>query len=159
MLLRPALPFCALLLASCAATSRDDAPAMDTTAMAAEVQARSDGFAAAALSGSVDSMATFLTADFVLLEPGMDTKGKDAFHSLLTELWKIYKVKTLVMAPEARTYAPGIVTVWGRYRETYSDSTNVELACDCVYSSIWRKEADGVWRMARMHAGQPLKAP
>ena len=135
----------------------DAASALDTTSMAAAVRARADGFAAAVVGGNVDSVASYLTADVVLLEPGIDIKGRDAFRSLLGDLWKVYKITSFVMSPEARTYGADIVTEFGRYRETYIDSTAKELACDCVYSIIWSKESDGVWRQARVHAGQPIK--
>ena len=151
------VPFCLMALA-CGAQSPDGDPAaMDTAAMLSAVRARADGFTAAVLSGNVDSVLGYVTADVVLLEPGMDVKGKDAFRTLLTDLWKIYKVRSFVMTPEAHTFGPDVVTEFGRYRETFADSTGVEQACDCVYSVIWRKDPDGAWRQARVHAGQPLK--
>jgi ketosteroid isomerase-like protein len=133
------------------------AGALDTTAMEAAVRARADGFAAAVVGGNIDSVLSYVTADIVLLEPGIDVKGREAFRGLLGDLWKIYKITSFTMSPEARTYAPGLVTEFGRYREGYKDSTGTELTCDCVYSIIWRKESDGIWRQARIHAGQPVK--
>ena len=135
----------------------DAAGALDTTAMAAAVRARADGFAAAVVGGNVDSVLSYVTADIVLLEPGIDIKGREGFRTLLGDLWKAYKITSFTMSPEARTYAPDLVTEFGRYREGYKDSTGTELTCDCVYSVIWRKESDGVWRQARIHAGQPVK--
>lgn len=137
----------------------DDVAAMDTAAMVAAVRARADGFGQAVLSHNADSVMSFVTADVVLLEPGIDVKGRDAFRTLLTDLWKVYRIRSFVMTPEAHTFGPDLVTEFGRYRETYSDSTGTEMVCDCVYSVIWRKEADGVWRQSRIHAGQPIKAP
>ena len=131
--------------------------ALDTTAMAAAVRTRADGFAAAVVGGNVDSVVSYVTADVVLLEPGIDIKGREGFRTLLGDLWKVYKITSFTMSPEARTYAPDLVTEFGRYREGYKDSTGTELTCDCVYSAIWRKESDGVWRQARIHAGQPVK--
>ena len=131
--------------------------ALDTTAVVAAVRARAEGFGAAVVSGNIDSVLSYLSADIVLLEPGIDIKGPDAFRALLVDLWKVYKVTSFTMNPEVHTVAPDVVTEFGRYRETYTDSTGKELACDCVYSVLWRKEPDGVWRQARIHAGQPLK--
>ena len=111
--------------------------------MLASVRARADGFAAAVLSGNVDTVLSYVTADVVLLEPCMDVKGRDAFRALLTDLWKIYKVRSFVMTPEAHTFGPDVVAEFGRYRETFADSTGAEQACDCVYAVIWRKDADG----------------
>ena len=135
----------------------DAATALDTTAMAAMIRARADGFAAAVVAGNVDSVLSYVTADIVLLEPGIDVTGREAFHTLLGDLWKVYKITSFTMSPEARTYGPDLVTEFGRYREAYKDSTGTELTCDCVYSVVWRKESDGVWRQARIHAGQPVK--
>lgn len=135
----------------------DAAGTLDTTAMAAAVRARADGFAAAVVGGNVDSVVGYVTADVVLLEPDIDINGRDALRTLLGDLWKVYKITSFTMSPEARTYGADIVTEFGRYRETYTDSTAKELACDCVYSIIWRKDSDGVWRQARVHAGQPIK--
>ena len=139
-------------------SDRDDAAgAFDTTAMAAAVRARADGFAAAVVAGNIDSVLGYLTADIVLLEPGIDIKGREAFRTLLGDLWKVYKVRSFTLSPEARTYGPDLVTEFGRYREGYTDSTGTELTCECVYSIIWRKESDGAWRQARIHAGQPVQ--
>jgi ketosteroid isomerase-like protein len=135
----------------------DAAAALDTTAMAATIRARADGFATAVVAGNVDSVLGYVTGDIVLLEPGIDIKGREAFRTLLGDLWKVYKITSFTLSPEARTYAPDLVTEFGRYREGYKDSTGTELTCDCVYSLIWRKESDGVWRQARIHAGQPIK--
>ena len=155
------LAFPALLAMIACGPASPDAPdavgTLDTPTMVAEVRARADGFAAAVVGGNVDSVLSYVSADIVLLEPGIDIKGRDAFRSLLAEMWKIYKVTSFTMSPEVHTVAPDVVTEFGRYRETYTDSTGKEMACDCVYSVIWRKEADGVWRQARVHAGQPLK--
>jgi ketosteroid isomerase-like protein len=130
---------------------------MDTATMAAEVRARADGFAAAVSGGNVDSVLSFVTSDIVLLEPGIDVKGREAFRTLLLDLWKVYTITSFTMTPESHAFGPGVVTEFGRYREAFKDSTGVEQTCDCVYSAIWRKDADGVWRQARIHAGQPLK--
>lgn len=130
---------------------------LDTTAVVAAVRARADGFGAAVVSGNIDSVLRYVSSDIVLLEPGIDIKGHEAFRALLADLWKVYKVTSFTMNPEAHTVAADLVTEFGRYRETYTDSTGKELACDCVYSVMWRKEPDGVWRQARIHAGQPLK--
>ena len=149
-----------LALAACTAQARDRDSAlvsMDTAAMAAEVRARADGFASAVRSGNVDSVLSYVTSDVVLLEPGIDVKGRDAFRALLVDLWKVYTITSFAITPESHAFGPGIVTEFGRYRETYKDSTNVEQICDCVYSAIWRRETDGVWRQSRIHAGQPLK--
>jgi ketosteroid isomerase-like protein len=149
-----------LTLIACGPETPDDddaASALDTTAMAAAIRARADGFAAAVVGGNVDSVAGYVTTDVVLLEPGIDVKGRDALRTLLGDLWKVYKITSFTMTPETRTYSADVVTEFGRYRETYTDSTAKELACDCVYSMIWRKEPDGVWRQARIHAGQPIK--
>jgi ketosteroid isomerase-like protein len=149
-----------LTLVACGPDSldaRDAAGALDTTAVVAAVRARAEGFGAAVVSGSIDSVLSYVSSDIVLLEPGIDIKGHDAFRALLADLWKVYKVTSFTMNPEAHTVAPDVVTEFGRYRETYTDSTGKELACDCVYSVMWRKEPDGVWRQARIHAGQPLK--
>ena len=137
--------------------ARDAAGALDTTAVVAAVRARAEGFGAAVVSGNIDSVLSYVSSDIVLLEPGIDIKGHDAFRALLADLWKVYKVTSFTMNPEAHTVAPDVVTEFGRYRETYTDSTGKELACDCVYSVMWRKDPDGVWRQARIHAGQPLK--
>jgi len=137
--------------------ARDAVAALDTTAVVAAVRARAEGFGAAVVSGNIDSVLSYLSSDIVLLEPGIDIKGHDAFRALLADLWKVYKVTSFTMNPEAHTVAPDVVTEFGRYRETYTDSTGKELACDCVYSVMWRKDPDGVWRQARIHAGQPLK--
>lgn len=131
--------------------------ALDSTAVIAAVRARADGFGAAVVSGNIDSVLSYVSSDIVLLEPGIDIKGRDAFRALLAEIWKVYKVTSFTMNPEAHTVGPAVVTEFGRYRETYTDSTGKELVCDCVYSVLWRKEADGTWRQARIHAGQPLK--
>lgn len=149
-----------IAIVACTAQARDPDSAMvsmDTAAMAAEVRTRADGFAAAVLARNVDSMLTYVTSDVVLLEPGIDVKGRDAFRTLAEDLWKVYTVTSFAMTPESHTFGPDVVTEFGRYRETYKDSTNVEQTCDCVYSAIWRREADGVWRQSRIHAGQPLK--
>jgi ketosteroid isomerase-like protein len=149
-----------LTLIACGPEGPDDddaAVALDTTAMAAAVRARADGFAAAVVGGNADSVVGYVTADVVLLEPGIDIKGREAFRTLLGDLWKVYKITSFTMSPETRTYGADIVTEFGRYRETYTDSTAKELACNCVYSIIWRMESDGIWRQARIHAGQPIK--
>ena len=157
----PALALSALLTLNACGPDRLDAGdaggALDTTTVVAAVRARADGFASAVVGGNIDSVLSYLSSDVVLLEPGMDIKGRDAFRALLADLWKVYKVTSFTMSPEAHTVAPDLVTEFGRYRETYTDSTGKELACDCVYSVIWRKEPDGVWRQARIHAGQPVK--
>jgi uncharacterized protein (TIGR02246 family) len=129
---------------------------MDTATMAAEVRARVDGFAAAVAASNADSLLSFVTSDVVLLEPGIDVKGREAFRALLLDLWKVYTITSFTMTPESHAFGPGVVTEFGRYRETFKDSTGVEQVCDCVYSAIWRKEADGIWRQERIHAGQPL---
>lgn len=149
-----------IALVACTAQARDPDSAMvsmDTAAMVAEVRARADGFAAAVLARNVDSMLTYVTSDVVLLEPGIDVKGRDAFRALAEDLWKVYTVTSFAMTPESHAFGPDVVTEFGRYRETYKDSTKVEQTCDCVYSAIWRRETDGVWRQSRIHAGQPLK--
>jgi ketosteroid isomerase-like protein len=149
-----------LALNACGAATPDAGGAdgvLDTTAAVAAVRARADGFASAVVGGNIDSVLSYLSSDLVLLEPGIDVKGHDAFRTLLADLWKVYKVTSFTLSPEAHTVAPDVVTEFGRYRETYTDSTGKELACDCVYSVIWRKEPDGVWRQARIHAGQPVK--
>jgi ketosteroid isomerase-like protein len=149
-----------LVLIACAPEGPDGDAApvsMDTAAMTAAVRARADGFAAAVLGGHIDSVTSYVTDDIVLLEPGIDVTGRDAFRSLLVDLWKVYTITSFTMTPESHTVGQDVVTEFGRYRETYKDSTGAEQTCDCVYSAIWRKGADGVWRQARIHAGQPVK--
>jgi ketosteroid isomerase-like protein len=145
---------------ACTAQARDPGSAqvsMDTAALSAEVRVRAEGFAAAVLAGNVDSVLSFVTSDIVLLEPGIDVKGREAFRTLLVDLWKVSTITSFAMTPESHAFGPGVVTEFGRYRESFKDSTGVEQTCDCVYSVIWRKEADGMWRQGRIHAGQPIK--
>jgi ketosteroid isomerase-like protein len=157
---RLALASLLLLVPACAdRPDTDDAAAGDTAAMLAAVRARADGFVQAVLSHNVDSVLSYVTADIVLIEPGIDVKGQDAFRTLLADLWKVYRIRSFTLRPEAHTFAPDVVTEFGRYRETAADSTGTETVCDCVYSAIWRREGDGVWRQSRIHAGQPIKAP
>src|SRR5688500_1456089 len=83
--------------------ARDAVAALDTTAVVATVRARAEGFGAAVVSGNIDSVLSYLSSDIVLLEPGIDIKGHDAFRALLADLWKVYKVTSFTMNPEAHT--------------------------------------------------------
>jgi ketosteroid isomerase-like protein len=150
------VPLLAVMLACQQAAPNDDAAAiapLDTTQLRSTVRARSDAFAAAVLGGQVDSVAQYVSNDIVLLEPGVDVKGKEAFRSLLVDLTKTLTITTFELTPEAHIYGPDQVAEFGRYHEVYRDKTAKETVCNCQYVTLWRREADGEWRMTRIHAG------
>jgi ketosteroid isomerase-like protein len=130
----------------------------DTVALRATLQRQAAAFSAAVLNGNADSVASYTTVDLVLLEPGLDVRGRDAFRALIQGMAQTTEVVGFVLTPETYVYATGHVAEFGRYRETYRDKkSRAETICDCAYAFIWTRDTDGVWRLSRAHAGLQAK--
>ncbi|HEU5217107.1 MAG TPA: hypothetical protein VFU23_00510, partial [Gemmatimonadales bacterium] len=94
------------------------------------------------------------------LEPGYELHGRDSLRSLLKTVTVTTAFAGFVMEPEQYVDGTAQVAEFGRYRETMRDrKTGAETVCDCRYAVVWTKEADGVWRISRLHGGQSRLGP
>lgn len=150
------VPFC-IALAACAS-----APPPAETATA-EIREASDRFWAARERGDAPAFADQFTEDGILMIPGMsDAVGRDAirdlsqrrFASVKTAGFKVHRREIDVAGDAAYEVA------W--YSET-STSSGESYRMEGRYLNVWKRDADGAWRVQRnlynFSAANPVSAP
>jgi uncharacterized protein (TIGR02246 family) len=99
----------------------------------------------------VDSLVNCFTQDGQMLQPGMAAlRGRDAIRAFLEPLKGMAMVESASLNPEAVEVHGNTAYDWGTYaqRAIIGDKPAQDFLGRYVIE--WRREADGLWRIARI---------
>ncbi|MES2179788.1 MAG: SgcJ/EcaC family oxidoreductase [Gemmatimonadota bacterium] len=142
-----------LCVAACAQPAKAPETPVDLVALKTSIQAREKEWSAAFLARNTAGIANLYTEDAVQLQPvaSDDHRGRDGitkatqaqFDSLLT------RVATREDITEEIILAGNYVVEVGRYAFLGTNKLNRPVSGSGRYLVVWRKDADGAWRMLR----------
>jgi len=141
-----------LFLAACAACApAEPPPPPDMSAEAAVAIREADmAFAAAASSGNVDAAVAMHTADAMVFPPGQPVvSGTAAVRELWTEMSSTpgFAISWQVDGTSAAS-SGDLGYSWGVAQLTANGPDGAPMTSQEKYVTIWRKEADGTWKVA-----------
>jgi uncharacterized protein (TIGR02246 family) len=144
---RIVMVLCAMLLAGACRRAGPEGPSASTAEAEAQVRARSRGVADAEARKDVLAVMPFWAEDAVVHFNGEAAlKGKAAIQKMYAE--RLPRLDTFRAASESIQVAPGGGLAW----ETGSTAVTLPNASGPPSTSkfliVWRKEADGKWRIA-----------
>ena len=150
--------------AACTAPAKaPEAPPVDPAALKDAIQAREKEWSAAFLAGNGAAIAELYTEDAQSIQPVGDswvgraaiTKGEQA------QLDTIAVTAREDIAEEVIPAGPDHAIEVGHYSyQATSKTTKKPVASSGRYMVLWRKDADGVWRLQRdIGSEAPAKAP
>ena len=142
-----------LSVAACAqpAPKAPDTP-VDLAALKDSIQAREKEWSAAFLARSATGVANLYTDDAVQLQPvaSDDHKGRDAItQATQAQFDTLTTVATREDITEEVIPAGPYVVEIGRYAFTGTSKANKPVSGSGRYLVLWRKDADGAWRLLR----------
>lgn len=148
------------LLAACAVT--DVQSTADDAAMIAEAEVADLAAMRAQNSGDLEAFANYLSEDYAYLDLSGNRVGKAAMLARRAEDKRTVLSETS-SEDESIVLGPGVVMFRGRTDAVTSYYGGLPRPGSTRYSVIWRKEADGQWRMVaaqttdRIRREYPLK--
>ena len=141
-----------LSVAACAQPAKAPETPVDLVALKTSIQAREKEWSAAFLARNAAGIANLYTEDAVELQPvaSDDHKGRDGitkatqaqFDTLTTVATREDITEDVIPA------GPYVVEV-GRYGYTGTSKAKKPVSGSGRYLVVWRKDADGAWRMLR----------
>ena len=147
------LPSVLLLLSiiSCAKPAETAAPPVDEAAIKTAIEAREREWSAAYLAGDAAAVSNLYTEDGAQIEPAGDwTRGRPAIAAAMKAELDTLNVTAREDVAEEVTVAGEYVVEFGRY--TFTATTKVggkPVSGAGRYVVLWRKDADGMWRIHR----------
>lgn len=136
-------------LAACAPAEPPPPPDMSADAAAA-IREADMAFAAAASSGNVDAAVAMHTADTMVFPPGQPmVSGTAAVRELWTEMSSMpgFAISWQVDGTSAAS-SGDLGYSWGTAQLTANGPDGTPMTSSEKYVTIWRKEADGTWKVA-----------
>ncbi|MCP4583898.1 MAG: nuclear transport factor 2 family protein [candidate division Zixibacteria bacterium] len=112
------------------------------------IQTDKDFSATSVEKGAAEAFRMYLTEDAVQLPTrSHPVMGRDAIYDNMSANSGNY---TLAWEPAAVEVAKSgdLAYTWGMYSLTYQDSTGEEKVSPGKYLNIWKKQADGTWKVA-----------
>jgi uncharacterized protein (TIGR02246 family) len=153
-----------LTAAACAAPAKaPDAPAIDASALKDAIQAREKEWSAAFLAGDGTAIAALYTEDGASIQPVGDAwTGRAAIaKGEQMQLDTIAVTSREDIAEEVIPAGKDHAIEVGHYSyQASSKATKKPLSSSGRYMVLWRKDADGVWRLQRdIGSEAPAKLP
>ncbi len=149
-----------LALTSCAAPAPESA-AVDTAAVKSAVEAREKEWSAAFLSANAAAVAALYTEDAATIEPSGDPRrGRDAVaKGMQPQFDSTTFTAREDVTEEVIPIGANYIFEVGRYSSTgTSKADGTPRTASGRYVVLWRKDADGVWRIHRdMGADAPVR--
>jgi uncharacterized protein (TIGR02246 family) len=145
----------ALLLSVAACAQPAEAPPeapVDVEALKSSIQAREKEWSAAFLARSASGIANLYTEDAVQLQPvtSDDRHGRDGItKATQAQFDTLTTVATREDITEEVIPAGPYVVEVGRYAFTGTSKANKPVSGSGRYLVLWRKDADGQWRLLR----------
>ncbi|HEX9565526.1 MAG TPA: SgcJ/EcaC family oxidoreductase [Gemmatimonadaceae bacterium] len=146
------LPSFLFVLAACAAPGgAPPAPVVDEAAIRSEIEAREREWSAAYLAGDAAGVANLYTEDGAQVEAsGEWRRGREAIAAGMKAQLDTLNVTAREDVPEEVIVAGDYVVEIGRYSTTATSKTDNKSADGAGrYMVVWRKDADGIWRLHR----------
>ena len=144
-----------LSVAACAQTAKapetPETP-VDVDALKSSIQAREKEWSAAFLARNASGIASLYTDDAVQLQPvsSDDRKGRDAITTATqAQFDTLTTVATREDVTEEVIPAGPYVLEVGSYAFTGTSKANKPVSGSGRYLVVWRKDADGQWRLLR----------
>jgi len=141
-----------LSIAACAQPAKAPETPVDLAALKSSIQEREKEWSAAFLARNASGLASLYTDDAVQLQPvaSDDRKGRDG---IMQATQAQFDTLTTVASREDITEevipaGPYVVEV-GRYAFTGTSKANKPVSGNGRYLVLWRKDADGQWRLLR----------
>lgn len=147
-------PLTLVLLVALAACAPAGGP-VDPARLRAEIQARDEAWSVANIAGDSAAMAGFYTTDVVSMQPGAaDLHGRDAVVGGMVEWMRtrsdtILSIRTVITSlagTDSLAWESGETTFEGRPK---NEPTAAPRHAYFKYTTFWRREADGIWRIQR----------
>jgi uncharacterized protein (TIGR02246 family) len=153
-----------LTAAACAAPAKTaEAPPMDPAALKDAIQAREKEWSAAFLAGNGTAIANLYTEDAQSIQPVGDSwSGRPAIaKGEQTQLDTLAVTAREDIAEEVIPAGADHTIEVGHYSyQATSKATKKPVSASGRYMVLWRKDADGVWRLQRdIGTEAPAKAP
>jgi uncharacterized protein (TIGR02246 family) len=140
-----------LTLAGCAAPAKAPEPPADPAALRDAIQAREKEWSAAFLAGNAAGVAALYTEDGVTVQASGDSPtGREAITRNMQAQFDTLAVTAREDITEEVIPAGDYVVEVGHYSyQGTRKADNAPLAAAGRYMVLWRKDADGVWRLHR----------
>jgi uncharacterized protein (TIGR02246 family) len=140
-----------LILASCAAPAKAPEPPADPAALRDAIQAREREWSAAYLAGNAAGVAAMYTEDGAQIQPSGDWyRGRDGIAKALQAQFDTVAVTAREDITDEVFAAGDYVVEIGHYSYQGTSKTNkAPRSAAGRYMVLWRKDADGVWRLHR----------
>ena len=127
----------------------------------ATVEQAMRGYAAALKEGTPEQIAAFYSKDGELLLPGLaELKGPEAIRAFLAPMASAVEVESVAVTTDFVEVHGDSADLWGTYRQVAGEKGKPRQTYGGRYAALWRREADGRWRLARLmmqpgSAGKP----
>jgi uncharacterized protein (TIGR02246 family) len=141
-----------LSIAACAQPAKAPETPVDVAALKDSIQAREKEWSAAFLARSAAGIANLYTDDGVQLQAiaSDDHKGRDGITAATqAQFDTLTTVATREDVTEEVIPAGPYVVEIGRYAYTGTSKANKPVSGGGRYLVLWRKDADGTWRLMR----------
>lgn len=129
---------------------------MDEAALIAEAEAADLAAMKAQNSGDLETFATYLSEDYAYIDLSGNRIGKAAMLARRSED-KRGVISETSSEDESVVLAPGVVMFRGRTDAVTSYYGGLPRPGSTRYSVVWRKEADGQWRMVAAQTTDRIK--
>lgn len=150
---RPVAPIVLLLVvAACAQPAKEPEPTVDLAALKDSIQARERVWSATFIARDAAGIANLYTDDAVQVQSvsSEDRKGREAItKAMQAEFDTLVTVATREDITEDLIPAGPYLVEVGRYAMTGTSKSNKPVSSSGRYLVLWRKDADGVWRLLR----------
>jgi len=142
-----------LAFASCAPAKAPAPPAADPTALRDTIQAREREWSAAFLARNAAGVAALYSEDGAQVQASGDSfKGRDAITKAMQAQFDTIDVTTREDITEEIIPAGEYIVEIGHYSyqgTSRTDKAKAPRSSAGRYMVLWRKDADGVWRLLR----------
>lgn len=156
----------AAVLPACSGPAREGtadttpAAATDTAAVRRAVDSVAEAMTAAVLRRDLSGFAAGLAEDYVSLEfPDKIVRGRAAMRAGMEAAAKAGTWSELAFHPEGLDVAGDLAVRYGRWRMRYVPAAGDTTRHDGNFVHVWRRQADGAWRLAREINNTTTAAP
>jgi uncharacterized protein (TIGR02246 family) len=147
--------FAALVCIACAGggdagVAQAGGPAADVAAVQRSIDSSLAKFASAITTGDTAAMQSIYTDDAVVMPQGMPAvRGRAAMSQYNAGMFSMFTVSNASFSTTELIVAGDYAIETGVYRMTMKPKTGPALPDTGKYISIWQRQSDGSWKMAR----------